>query len=354
MPIASSAREKSLTITSSERSGTWKMEVRGNNKTELAAIDQQLAALSRPAPPRPAKTVQEALAGSSVPPSVWRDSNECGGIQGSAYFAKACAQVVQLRRELAAARDYERLSAQAAELRKALAEAPIVATADPLPEAFRSTFGRWLQIGDTEGVALLITIAIETISCFGLAGLEALRREHSGSSALGSPSPSLGSLKLSGTRPSLPEPKISTLPRPSLSAVAPAQGSVQAHTTGEGSKAPSDVLPVPLTPPCEGLPKASPTWDQGGMGGDLAADTSHVAVFARERLRVATGASLWSKELRDAYEAWCAMHGCLPLSLPKFAYELKALGYAKWKSCGRMKYRDLELVEPNARTVVHM
>jgi len=38
-------------ISSVERMGTWKMEVRTNTKTELASIEQQLAALSRPAPP---------------------------------------------------------------------------------------------------------------------------------------------------------------------------------------------------------------------------------------------------------------------------------------------------------------
>jgi hypothetical protein len=126
-------------ISSIERTGTWKMEMRGNTKTELSNIDQRLAALSRPTPPRPAKTVQEALAAERVPPSVWQDSQECGRIQESAHFARACTQVVQLRRELAAARDYERLSSQATELRKGLAEAPILATADPLPAAFSAT-----------------------------------------------------------------------------------------------------------------------------------------------------------------------------------------------------------------------
>ena len=43
----------STAISSIERTGTWKMEVRGNTKTELMSVEQQLAALSRPAPPRP-------------------------------------------------------------------------------------------------------------------------------------------------------------------------------------------------------------------------------------------------------------------------------------------------------------
>src|SRR5262249_11738328 len=74
-----------MAISSIERIGTWKMEVRTNAKTELASIEQQLAALSRPAPPRPVKTVREALAGTSVPPAIWKDSQECAEIQGSMY-----------------------------------------------------------------------------------------------------------------------------------------------------------------------------------------------------------------------------------------------------------------------------
>jgi hypothetical protein len=173
----------STAITSIERTGTWKMELRGNTKAELATVDQQLAALSRPTPPRPAKTVQEALGAERVPPSVWQDSQECGRIQDSAYFMRACAQVVQPRKELAAAQDYEGLSLRATELRKGLAETPIVATSDPLPAAFAATLGRLVPVGGTEGVALLLTAVVELMSCCGLAGIAALcrsREQHEG------------------------------------------------------------------------------------------------------------------------------------------------------------------------------
>jgi hypothetical protein len=87
---------------------------------------------------------------------------------------KACAQVVRLRKELAAARDHERLSLRATELRHSVAEAPIVAMADPLPAAFNATLGRVLPVTGMEGVALLLTIAVELISCSGLGGVAAL------------------------------------------------------------------------------------------------------------------------------------------------------------------------------------
>jgi hypothetical protein len=51
----------------------------------------------------------------------------------------------------------ERFSARAGELRKGLADAPIVATSDPLPDAFNATLGRVLPLSGKEGVALLLT-----------------------------------------------------------------------------------------------------------------------------------------------------------------------------------------------------
>ncbi|MEZ0300457.1 MAG: hypothetical protein ACAH24_00180 [Hyphomicrobiaceae bacterium] len=55
----------------------------------------------------------------------------------------------------------------------------------------------------------------------------------------------------------------------------------------------------------------------------------HVSAFVQQRLRKANGASLAAKDLRVAYETWCAEHGHTPLTVPKFATELKALGYGQ-------------------------
>jgi len=54
--------------------------------------------------------------------------------------------------------------------------------------------------------------------------------------------------------------------------------------------------------------------------------------------------SVAAKDLRSVYETWCATQGYEPLSMARLAAELKALGYDKWKSCGLMRYRDLQLV----------
>jgi hypothetical protein len=168
----------STAISAIERTGTWKMEKRGDTKSELIAIEKRLGVLSQPAPPRPSKTLAEALAVEKVPPGVWRDSEECQSIRDSKYFQSTCAKVLDLRRELAAAKDYEQLDVRARELRQALAGTPLVATSDPLPEAFAATLGRLLPLDGRVGVALLLTLVIEIMSCVGLASLRALGEER--------------------------------------------------------------------------------------------------------------------------------------------------------------------------------
>jgi hypothetical protein len=165
----------STAIASRERMGTWHMETRSGTQSELAGIEQQLAALSVPQPPRPVLTVRQALVAEKVSTGAWRDSKECQSIRDSAHFRTACHKVLQLRRELAAAEDYERLSDKARALRQILEAAPIVAVSDPLPEAFEATFGRWLPIGGRAGVALLVTLVLEIVSSCGFAALRVLR-----------------------------------------------------------------------------------------------------------------------------------------------------------------------------------
>ena len=115
----------STAIAAIERTGSWKTEIRSDTKAELATVEKRLEVLSQPMPPRPLKTLAEALAAEKVPPGVWRDSQECQSIRDSKYFQAACAKVLELRRELAAAKDYEQLDTRARELRQALAATPM-------------------------------------------------------------------------------------------------------------------------------------------------------------------------------------------------------------------------------------
>ena len=71
---------------------------------------------------------------------------------------------------------------------------------------------------------------------------------------------------------------------------------------------------------------------------------AHVNEFIRLRVRPAAGASLGASEMRAAYEDWCTRRACESLSQQKLGAELTKLGFARWKSCGLIRYRDLQLV----------
>jgi hypothetical protein len=270
------------------------------------------------------------------------DENPAMVVRESAHFAKACAQVVQLRRELGAAQEYERLSLRAAELRRGLADTPIVATSDPLPAAFSATLGRLLPIGGAEGVALLLTVVVELMSCFGLAGLSLYRGRDErepwtpGAGSLAA----VGPVSEGGTPPlTRQSPSLRTLPKPSLTAVTAECADLREATSREASNSPSNVLPIRSGHLSTCLPEGASLTTPERMPEIKIG--SHVHAFVRERLEITNGSSLSAEELRAAYEVWCTMHDDRPLSMPKFAAELKALGYGKWKSCGRIRYRGL-------------
>ena len=46
----------STAIATIERTGSWKMEIRSDTQSELAAIEKRLEVLSQPVPPRPSKS----------------------------------------------------------------------------------------------------------------------------------------------------------------------------------------------------------------------------------------------------------------------------------------------------------
>ena len=78
--------------------------------------------------------------------------------------------------------------------------------------------------------------------------------------------------------------------------------------------------------------------------GTISVIGNHVPEFVRECLQSAAGKSLSASQLRARYEAWCAARDLTPLSLQKLGAELTVLGFTKWKSCGLIRYRDLQLV----------
>ncbi len=344
-----------MAIASIERTGTWKMEGRGNASVELGTVEQRLAALVDPKMPRPSTTVREALAGEKVPPGVWRRSQECLNIRRSAYFHKACAKVLKLRRELAAAEDYEQLDARAKELRERLAAAPLVATTDPLPKAFTATIGRLLPLDGRVGVALLLTIVIEIMSCCGFAGLRALRgpgaaREDRREGpvllpeALASNNIKVGGADSLKTGKMVPSSASKVLPNSTPKGRTRGHARACREDRASSKRVSSNVLPL----------RGRATRARAGEGGSVAGPVtprrnppldaiSHVSAFVADRFVQTHGASLAAADLRIAYEAWCEANNHPPVSQQKLSAALLRLGFSKWKSCGLIRYRDLRL-----------
>ena len=335
----------SAAIAAIERNGDWKMEGRANLKAELSGIEQRLAALSEPKIPRPSGGLREALTAEKVPPDVWRDSQECLSIRGDKYFQKACAKVLELRRELAASEDYERLDLRARYLRQDLAATAIVSTTDPLPEAFTATVGRMVPLQGRVGVAVLLTFVVEIMSCFGLAALRVLR-EGQKREAVSSPLPGVAQLTpgtSGGTSPTVRTSKVEILSREPSQIVpqsSPRAASMGAPTSRQGTskgpaKPPSNVLPMRA---------ARPMSEKGRSSGALkSSSATHASDFAHACLRSTTGISIRACDLRSRYNQWCAERGLKPLSQQKLGAELARLGFAKWKSCGLIRYRDVQL-----------
>ena len=333
----------STAIAAIERTGSWKMEVRSETKAEFAAVEKRLEVLSQPAPPRPSKSLAQALAVEKVPPGVWRDSKECQSIRDSKYFYSACAKVLELRRELAAAKDYEQLDVRATELRQALAATPLVATSDPLPEAFAATLGRLLPLDGRVGVALLLTLVIEIMSCFELAALRALGEER-GRPSRGTLRVDVGDEVSPMTGKLLPE---GTDNVPSNSSLTPINQDFLTNCV-QGRNLPrelsSNVFQLPTKTTKGGGSREESLKPAMSSETVVPLAGSHVAAFVADCLVTVPGASLATADIRTAYEAWCAANGHEPLSQQKLSAELLRLRCSKWKSCGLIRYRDLQLV----------
>lgn len=341
-------------IATIENRGAWTMEGRANTKAELVAVEERIGALVQPQIPRPFDTVRAALLSEKVPPGVWRDSQECQSIRDSKYFLAACAKVLELRRELAAAEDYERLKTHASELRQILASSPIMATSDPLPEAFAATLSQLLPVDGRVGVALLLTFIIEIVSCLGLAALrvlgeepgrEATSRDEGASrpeldqghtlARTARESPNTGAFLAASLIQSAPQ----TTPEPGKHGFRP----VLKTSLRDEADPPSNVVPMARDRGREPRPTMAQLGGTKASKVDVVDGRSHVAEFVRARLHSAAGKSLSASELRAAYETWCAGNGRPPISQQRFGAELAGLGFAKWKSCGLIRYRDLQL-----------
>ena len=71
---------------------------------------------------------------------------------------------------------------------------------------------------------------------------------------------------------------------------------------------------------------------------------ANVSLFVSASVRSVPGASVGASVLYAAYHSWCRSNGHEPVSAQKFGAELRNLGFTKWKTNGRIRYRDRQLV----------
>jgi len=155
-----------------ERAGTHASRGHSVLVAEIQALDDQIEAIKARGTPRPSATVSWAIKTSTVPANVRKTSADCLQPE-DAFTSKACAPLRQLRAELAAAEDLERLEGKVSALRKEYAGATIVADRDPLATSFDELVAPLLHsltgssVRGEVGVPFLALIALEIFSCFG-------------------------------------------------------------------------------------------------------------------------------------------------------------------------------------------
>jgi hypothetical protein len=139
-------------------------ESRQDLRAELQRHEWQLKALGVQ---RPVAAIEAELQSQAVPPSIWRESNECR-VLNSDYWQRACRDVVRIRKELAAARSYEKSTGRIAELRRVLTRTEPVSTDIPLARLITALTG----FNGENGVmwfSVAFAAAIEIVAGLGLA-----------------------------------------------------------------------------------------------------------------------------------------------------------------------------------------
>jgi hypothetical protein len=158
-------------LAAADNGAATKAETRLNLVSALARTNAQLDSFAKPVP-RPASTVEQDLSWAASVPTVTR---HCLRRPRLAARDEDCKKVIELRKELAAAKDYEHLVHETARLREQLDGMSIGVAHDPMPRAFEVTLGRVLPIDGKAGVALMGTLMLCLVSAFGPFGLDTLR-----------------------------------------------------------------------------------------------------------------------------------------------------------------------------------
>jgi hypothetical protein len=156
-----------------EREAAHKSETRSDLRAELREVEDRMAAIKADKTPRPATAIAWDIKTVVIPAGARRNSEDCT-TPGDAYTRKACAPLMELRKELVDAEELERLEPRAAKLRKQLGDAQIVASRDPASTSFELLIGALLanagvkEIDGTTGFPGLMILLLEMVSASGL------------------------------------------------------------------------------------------------------------------------------------------------------------------------------------------
>jgi hypothetical protein len=146
-------------------------ESRQDLRAELQRQESQLKALGTQ---RPVAAVEAELESQAVPPSIWRESNECR-VLNSDYWQRACRDVVRLRKELAASLAYEKVTGRIAGLRHELNRTEAFSTEVPIAKLLTTITG----FDGDKGVmwySLVFAAAFEIVAGLGFAFVQMTNR----------------------------------------------------------------------------------------------------------------------------------------------------------------------------------
>jgi hypothetical protein len=137
-------------LASADHAQAKKVETRANLVAAFEGVKAQLESLSK-SPPRPVKIVEQSLAWKPLLESVRRATRDCTRFPTEGLH-EACMEIIELRKELAVATEYERLSNRSEELRIQLAGLNIEAAQDSMPRSFDMSLGRWTSVDGKDRV----------------------------------------------------------------------------------------------------------------------------------------------------------------------------------------------------------
>ena len=316
-------------------------------EAKVERAETQLATLGNH---RPVDVIRAELAAAAVPQHIWRRSRQCVDLTLE-ESRKACAPVLGLRKELAAAEAAERLEAQLVADRTQLATAAVAGSvADPQASALARLIGVDEATIRTS-IALLLAGLIEVGSGLGftLVSVATARNPQPPSS---SPSHTPGSSDAARRRaharraatPNVRDRQVQTRHKDAAAAGNPKRGSCVDSCPLAGSR---DTPSVPPSRPVPGLQVHSRTTRQ------LPSNAVTLDRWVQTRLKVDPGGSIPAREAYADFCRWARTVGIEPCTETCFGRDFTAriirLGGVKVKRRDRAYYHGVMLKAPGVQ-----